>query len=148
MTPLRSGLITLLTPLLLAGCASPYPESSTYPESAVIRIEEPAGSARSEAEPVQSGTQLARISERPAAIGSLLGTARQQRASGNNEAALATLERALRIAPRDGELYYELALTHRALRQPAQARQLAQRGLSLAREPGTRQALKALLAEL
>jgi len=49
---------------------------------------------------------------------------------GEYRSAVALLERALRISPRDPETYYELARNHLLLDNPAQAMQLAQRGLS------------------
>lgn len=49
---------------------------------------------------------------------------------GNYKRALVLLERALRISPRDPDTYYALAHNYLQLGNPAQALQLAQRGLS------------------
>ncbi|MGB0867483.1 MAG: tetratricopeptide repeat protein [Granulosicoccaceae bacterium] len=49
---------------------------------------------------------------------------------GEYKRAIALLERALRISPRDPETYYELARNHLLMDNPSQALQLAQRGLS------------------
>ncbi len=147
MQDLRIGLGPLLVALLLGGCASPY-QGGTYPESAVMRPAPPIEERASLPAPTRPDTRVTHPQERPAAVSSLIQRARDQRRSGAGEAALASLERALRISPRDGEIYYELARTHQALAQPAQARQLAQRGLSLSEDASTRRALQALLADL
>ena len=55
--------------------------------------------------------------------------AEQARARGDYEQALALLERAQRIDPESGEIYLQLARTHRARGDSAQARATAERGL-------------------
>ena len=64
---------------------------------------------------------------------------------GDYKRAIALLERALRISPRDPETYYELARNHLLMGEPAQALQLAQRGLSLKPDLNQRHRLEQLV---
>lgn len=75
----------------------------------------------------------------------LLTSAQQMERSGNLAGASASLERAQRIAPREPQVLYRLAEVRLAQGDPAQAEQLARRGLSYA---GGRPALQASLWEL
>ncbi len=75
----------------------------------------------------------------------LLTSAQQMQRSGNLTGASASLERAQRIAPREPQVLYRLAEVRLAQGDPAQAEQLARRGLSYA---GGRPALQASLWEL
>ncbi|MDE1463180.1 tetratricopeptide repeat protein [Spartinivicinus poritis] len=84
------------------------------------------------------------VSNNPAAR-RLIDRALEQRASGDLEAAAATLERALRVAPNDPEVYYELASIRLSQQNYAQAEQLARRGLSLTRDPGMRARLQSII---
>ncbi|GAA6132778.1 tetratricopeptide repeat protein [Halopseudomonas sabulinigri] len=62
----------------------------------------------------------------------LLTTARQQESNGDLNGANASLERAMRIAPREPQVLYRLAQVRLGQGDAAQAEQLAQRGLSYA----------------
>lgn len=64
---------------------------------------------------------------------------------GDYKRAIALLERALRISPRDPETYYELARNHLLMDEASQALQLAQRGLSLKPVPELRRRLEQLV---
>ncbi len=75
----------------------------------------------------------------------LLTTARQQEGSGDLNGANASLERAMRIAPREPQVLYRLAQGRVRQGGAAQAEQLAQRGLTYA---SGRPALQAGLWEL
>lgn len=75
----------------------------------------------------------------------LLTTARQQESGGDLNGASASLERAMRIAPREPQVLYRLAQVRLAQGDAAQAEQLARRGLSYA---GGRPTLQAGLWEL
>ena len=75
----------------------------------------------------------------------LLTTARQQEGSGDLNGANASLERAMRIAPREPQVLYRLAQGRLRQGDAAQAEQLAQRGLTYA---SGRPALQAGLWEL
>ena len=63
------------------------------------------------------------------AVTGLLAQARDARESGETERALALLERAQRLDPARGALYLELARTHAAAGNTAQAKAFAERGL-------------------
>lgn len=78
----------------------------------------------------------------------LLTSARQQESSGDLGSASASLERALRIAPREPQVLYRLAQVRLDQGDVAQAEQLARRGLSYAAGRPTLQAgLWALVAD-
>ena len=70
----------------------------------------------------------------------LLTSARQQEGSGDLNSASASLERALRIAPREPQVLYRLAQVRLDQGDAAQAEQLARRGLSYAAGRPTLQA--------
>lgn len=70
----------------------------------------------------------------------LLTSARQQETSGDLGSASASLERALRIAPREPQVLYRLAQVRLEQGDAAQAEQLARRGLSYAAGRPTLQA--------
>jgi len=82
--------------------------------------------------------------ERPrnAAAASLQSTAEQQRALGDTDRAAATLERALRIDPRDPMLWLSLAEVRLEQGNRAQAAELARRAETLA-VPGSATAARA-----
>jgi predicted Zn-dependent protease len=62
----------------------------------------------------------------------LLTTARDQEGRGDLGGASSSLERAMRIAPREPQVFYRLAQVRLAQGDTAQAEQVAQRGLSYA----------------
>jgi len=66
-----------------------------------------------------------------AVIDSLLKQADLQQQAGDNQLAIATLERAIRIAPRYPESYYQLAQMHYQQGNYAQSLSLAQKAISL-----------------
>lgn len=70
----------------------------------------------------------------------LLTTAREQEGRGDLGSASASLERAMRIAPREPQVLYRLAQVRLRQGDAAQAEQLAQRGLSYAAGRSTLQA--------
>lgn len=75
----------------------------------------------------------------------LLTSARQQESNGDLNAAASSLERAMRIAPREPQVFYRLAQVRLNQGDTAQAEQLARRGLNYA---SGRPALQAGLWEL
>lgn len=82
------------------------------------------------------------------AVLALLNTASQQKSQGRLKAAQASLERAQRIAPRDAEVYYQLADLRRRQKDFSQAEQMALRGLEVAtQQPGMQRALWLLIAQ-
>lgn len=69
---------------------------------------------------------------RNAAVVALLDNAQQDTSGGDLQAAQNQLERALRIAPRDPQVYYQLADVQRRLGQFLQAEQVALKGINVA----------------
>lgn len=66
----------------------------------------------------------------PAVI-ALLDSADAAQQQGNFKSAQTTLQRAQRIAPQDPEVYYQLSLTHRDLKDYRLAEQVALKGVSI-----------------
>lgn len=62
----------------------------------------------------------------------LLETARQQTNNGDLRSAQTSLQRAQRISPKDPDVYYSLADTHRRLGEFLQAEQVALKGIAIA----------------
>jgi len=147
--------------LLLAGCASVSTEPPMAPaEGGVTLPQEPPPAAASpqdmsaQTSPVQ-GDDAAQATDIPGAVEppplppvsgnravvALLDRAQLDAGAGRPDAAGATLERALRIEPRNARLWHELAQLRLAQGQYAQAVALAQKSNSFA---GTQRSLQAL----
>lgn len=147
---------------LLAGCASVSTTSpsapvgdSTLPQAAVPSVSAmPPDRPPVQTSPVpggeaQPGTELPAVPEPPPlppasgnrAVIALLDRAQADVGAGRPDAASATLERALRIEPRNARLWHELAQLRLAQGQYAQAISLAQKSNSLA---GAQRQLQAL----
>lgn len=75
--------------------------------------------------------------QNPAAV-ALLATARKQTNNGQLRSAQTSLQRAQRIAPKDPEVYYSLADTHRRLGEFLQAEQVALKGVGIAQGQSTK----------
>lgn len=91
---------------------------------------------KSEAEPVNSAPvpaapTVVKAKQNPA-VAALLSTSRQQISSGQYRSAQNNLQRALRISPKDPEVYLSLADTHRRLGEFLQAEQVALKGVAVA----------------
>lgn len=87
-------------------------------------------------------------SNNPAVV-ALLDSARQQEAAGSLGAAQSSLERAQRIAPRDPQVYYQLADLQRQMQKYAEAEQLARKGIAVAGgQPDSLRRLWLLLANI
>jgi Tfp pilus assembly protein PilF len=111
---------------VLAGCAAP-PPSEPQPEEPPPVVVQPKESI---------------------AIACLMETARADAASGNLTAAAASLERALRIEPRNPRLWHELARMRLRQGQFAQAESMAARSNSWAgSDSALRAANESLIAE-
>lgn len=80
-------------------------------------------------------------------VNSLLKQAQAQQSSGNNQAAIHTLERAIRIAPRYPESYYRLAELRYQQGNYQQATSLAQKALSLGASGELRQQSLLLISD-
>jgi Tfp pilus assembly protein PilF len=117
--------------LMLSACAQPYysPPVQEAPgtTSSPIPVEE------SEAVPVVTPESLQRhvepVQENPAVL-ALLDQANHEQMAGDFDAAVATVERALRIEPRNPRAYYQLALVRYRQDRTALASQLLLKGLS------------------
>lgn len=105
-----------------AGTAGPEPGVVTMPLPDQPKLPEPVVEPlpEAEAEPAPPATQL------------LLASAQQQLESGDHGLAAATLERALRIAPKDARLWHELARVRLAAGEWQQAIELANKSRVLA----------------
>lgn len=115
----------LIPALLLAGCATPPATSGgPTPEAPPPQIGEETF-VIPETRPVMSGNR---------AVIALLDRARLDSEAGKRGSAGASLERALRIEPRNAWLWHELAQLRLAQGQYAQAITLAQKSTSFARD--------------
>lgn len=81
--------------------------------------------------PIPAPEAAAPASHNPAVV-ALLDSARQQQGAGSLAAAQSSLERAQRIAPRDPQVYYQLADVQRQMQKYAEAEQLARKGIAVA----------------
>ncbi|MBR9885867.1 tetratricopeptide repeat protein [Marinobacterium lacunae] len=93
------------------------PQRETLPESGSINV---------------APTEMPASEPRNAAVVALLDTANRNTQGGDLRAAQNSLERALRIAPRDPQVYYQLADVQRRLGQFMQAEQVALKGVNVA----------------
>lgn len=145
---------------LLAGCAGPNPyrapvedrgspAPAVTPPGSVVPVEEdtgvqvtPVGGVpviRAQRETLESQTSLPDVEDsiqsvqpQSPAVVALLESARSDTGSGDLRTAQNRLERALRIAPRDPEIYIQLADVQRRQGQFLQAEQVALKGISIA----------------
>ena len=144
LTPraLPRTLFFLLVGALLAGCqvAAPPPVVEALPQ--VSNLPEPAP----EPVPAPSQPQPEPVAEEPKSTVSvaLLDSAGQLAASGRSEEAVETLERAIRIEPRRGDLWLRLARLQFNAGEFGQAEQNARKGL-LFLSPGSDDARDAWL---
>ncbi|MGB0964521.1 MAG: tetratricopeptide repeat protein [Litorivicinus sp.] len=136
--------------VLLVGCAgtqvAPPVVDGTQAADAQDRIRQGSASAPAQRSTpattsVTQPVEVAKIEAQPApatsagispAVLDLLEQADQQASDGNNQGALATLERALRIAPREPEVYYQMGRLRLDMGEPKQAEQLALKAVDLA----------------
>lgn len=134
----------LLLPLLLAGCAPTYypPRGDRPPPVSGPGMPVP-GDNRYPPPPVTGAPQPApppATRPQPPAVVALLDTAERQANSGDLEAAAASLERAIRIDPRNPVLWYHLATVRLSQGDSQAAEQLAAKSNSLASGNTTQQA--------
>lgn len=143
----------LLLTSLLAGCMgnaniNPIVEDRSGAGKSVV-VDQNTGAQRAVATPVDTAQGFTVVSRpvvesaaMPAAVTetksnpavlALLDNAMQQQNKGEYRTAQSSLERAQRIAPRDPQVYFQLADLRRQQGQYLQAEQLALKGLTLAR---------------
>lgn len=144
-----SGL--LFAQCLLQGCSSTAPREQPPPvvdKGQPASVQQPESSAAVPV-PVQTrpyvpppvpspGTPVVR--SQPPAVVALLDQAEQQANAGELESAAASLERAIRIDPRNPVLWYHLATVRLSQGESAQAEQLAVKSNSFAAGNRTQQA--------
>lgn len=106
----------------------------SYPLDSAPVSSQPSGGVSSSRGSLQQDEQL------DGPVLALLTSARQHEGSGDLNSASASLERALRIAPREPQVLYRLAQVRLDQGDAAQAEQLARRGLSYAAGRPTLQA--------
>jgi len=122
---LVNGSVALCLVLVISGCST-YSNSGGEPAP----VEKPSGHT-----PVTPPATTPQPSSKPSGPSSnkawqpLVDKAGQARARGDYEQALGLLERAQRIDPDSGEIYLQLAKTHQAKGDTAQARATAERGM-------------------
>ncbi|WNC73405.1 hypothetical protein RGQ13_05270 [Thalassotalea psychrophila] len=116
MLKLYRKIALLCLTLALAACSTtPVTEEKTQPIPTV----------KAKPAPVDDAAQA------PAAVITLLDKAEQQQNNGDDLAAIVSLERAIRIAPRYPESYYRLGKLRFSQSRYEQARALAQKAISL-----------------
>lgn len=99
--------------------------------------------------PAVKASPAAKPFKRSPAVLALLKNASKQRQKGDYRSAQNTLQRAQRIAPRDPQVYYELARTHMELETYALAEQVALKGASLVQgQPAEQKKFWNLIAEI
>jgi tetratricopeptide (TPR) repeat protein len=104
-----------------AGVEPSYPESDAEEEEPEERVA------------IATPESIDRLPQRKqqSAAASLRNQARAAVADGDNDKAIRYLERALRIAPRDAQTYYDFANVRLKQQRPEEALQLARRGLGM-----------------
>ncbi|MEM6988778.1 MAG: hypothetical protein AAF499_19920 [Pseudomonadota bacterium] len=128
---LRPAALVAVSLVLLHSCASPVSQPSE--QQAPSAVFEPV-STDTAAEPVED-VEIDRpepaVAERIPAAERLKAQAATAYRNGDFARALALLERAQRISPRDGSIYLDMASAHRADGRGALACQFARKGLSV-----------------
>lgn len=142
MTQITRIFISLQVLLLciMQGCSSQPTQLSPSPvvdKSGQVPAAPPSREAGSATpvltQPAQApATNTATRATQPPAVLALLGQAEQQANAGELESAAASLERAIRIDPRNAVLWYHLATVRLSQGESAQAEQLAAKSNSLA----------------
>ncbi len=127
----------LCMPFVLAACGTIPAYDPVYPmvEETGQPASQPAETAKPQVKPqIKPKAKPADVdsaAKAPAAVVALLERAEQQEHLGNELAAVASLERAIRIAPRYPESYYRLGELRYKQGRYAQAGSLGQKALSL-----------------
>lgn len=151
MATLTGKLRLLLALLMLAGLSacSTSPVYAPPVESRTEPPEQQQPAKAPQAEPSEPAAQTSGIEDTPEAIEetapapatpfrskpaviALLGSARAAQRDGDLQKAQTDLQRAQRIAPRDPNIYFELADTHYKMQEYQLAEQVALKGVSVA----------------
>jgi predicted Zn-dependent protease len=125
----------LVVVALLQACSTPLPPRPSPPpvieQGSSAPVQQPLPTAPSYPQS-QTRTPSQTATSQPPAVVALLGQAETQANGGDLAAAAASLERALRIDPRNPVIWYHLATVRLEQGEPAQAEQLAVKSTSLA----------------
>ena len=107
------------------------PGTGAIPGTAVPSVQAPATPSPAPAEMIQPLEPVAFVSSSPA-VGALVSAADQNSQSGNLDSAVAAIERAIRIEPRNAALFYKLAELRLKQSKPRLAEDLARKSALLA----------------
>lgn len=118
MNHYKIAVVVCLSSFLWACSTKPVTSPTTQPTT-----------PSSPSNPTTSGTD--NTVKGSSALRSLLNLAEQQESNGNLQGATATLERAIRISPRNPEIYLRLAELNYRQGKKAQAESFAEKALSL-----------------
>lgn len=127
----------LCLPFVLVACGTiptydpAYPPVEETNRSSAPSVEKVQPQAKPQVKPKAKPADIDSAAKAPAAVVALLERAEQQERIGNELAAVASLERAIRIAPRYPESYYRLGELRYKQGRYDQARSLGQKALSL-----------------
>jgi len=149
LTPLFPVTLLVIANLSMFGCSSTAPRE--YPPPVVEKGRQapeqvPAGrtdapvSSQPHVQPPAYSRETAVVRSQPPAVVALLDQAEQQANAGELEPAAASLERAIRIDPRNPVLWYHLATVRLSQGDSPQAEQLAVKSNSLAAGNAAQQA--------
>lgn len=130
---LLRGMLPILLIASLAACAiAPGPDEGSAPVIDQTAPGAPASPGVERTPPPRRTLTMIEPEPRPAVVEGLLDTAQRQLAAGDAAAAAATLERALRIAPKDPLLWQRLAAVRLAQGRWDLAEQMAAKSNTLA----------------
>jgi len=132
---LYRALATVPVWLLIHGCSSAPSQQSppVVEQSRTISAQPPSVTYQAPGYESAPGTAtVVTAATQPPAVVALLQQAEQQANAGDLESAAASLERAIRIDPRNSVLWYHLATLRLSQGEPSQAEQLANKSNSLA----------------
>ena len=128
--------MAVLMVVLIPGCSTAPPQQAPTPVveqgQPVSAQPSPVTYPASRYTPPSSPENALAASTQPPAVVALLQQAEQQANAGDLESAAASLERAIRIDPRNPVIWYHLATVRLSQGEPSQAEQLATKSNSLA----------------
>ena len=129
-------LVMALLPLSIHGCSTAPSQQVPTPvveQGQQLSAQQPAKKYQAPGyEPAPGMTTMVTANTQAPAVVALLQQAERQANDGDLESAAASLERAIRIDPRNAVLWYHLATVRLSQGEPMQAEQLASKSNSLA----------------
>ena len=130
LTSLFRVLVTVQLPLSILGCSSAPTQQVPSP---VVEQGQPSVAYQAPGyQPAPGAATVVTANTQTPAVIALLQQAEQQANDGDLESAAASLERAIRIDPRNAVLWHHLATVRLSQGEPMQAEQLASKSNSLA----------------